>query len=535
MIVPCALTLKECLPCNDDPIRNITAEAPDVNVFIGFRDFKWNPPLGVTYFQLACKAICFSEVSQEEANLCALRNAQECDWHTGEPPVQPPVPPGPNQTGGKGSGTNLPPTNPRNSIPRFRNKAQSCDAMCPDGSPFTETVPAGTITELSQALADEKAYALACKLAQRNLFCISEASPPSVCVGTSYFFRLSTSNGEDLIWSIDGDLPPGLSFNFFDATITGTPTVGGSYTFIVEVSDSLGRSQSKLVTICVMEIVTAATLPEATKDEVYAQPLVQQPATVSSEVWTLVSGNLPDGITLAANGALNGTPTTEGMSEFTLRVDADCDGSAVSCQKIFNLTVVGCDVEDPPLITKSFSPGANDFFEIVIPADKPGFYQIRYISGSQGGTCALSPPPYNFFAAFLGAVKILVNGIGDTANWINSNWIGNPFTHAGAIFNTYSADDDHVILIQNEDLPPGNFGILSEVSSEAWIEGQLTNLLLPPRYQKFCFEKALVGGETIRFEFNQGFYSALLCAGAGGPVYFGNKTMMALLRVNHCV
>lgn len=348
MIIPCNLALKDCLPCNDDPIRNITAEAPDVDVFIGFRDFNWNPPLGVTYFQLACKAICFSEVSQEEANLCALRNAQECDWKGGQPPVTPPVPPGPDSPGGKGSGPNLPPANPRNSIQRFRNKVQTCDVLCADGSTFTETVAAGTITELSQALADEKAKSLACKMAQRNLFCISAAAPPSACVGESYFFLLSTSNGEDLIWSIDGDLPPGLSFDFFDATITGTPTVSGSFTFIVEVSDSLGRFQVKDFTICIMEIVTEATLPEATIDMAYATPLVQQPADVSSEVWTLVSGSLPDGIILASNGALNGTPTEDGPFDFTLKVDATCDGMAVSCQKTFSLDVSSVDCQGHP-------------------------------------------------------------------------------------------------------------------------------------------------------------------------------------------
>lgn len=340
MIIPCALALKDCLPCTDDPIRNITAEAPDVDVFIGFRDFKWNPPLGVTYFQLGCKNICFSDVSQEEANLCALQGAEDCVWHNATPPVHPPVPPGPN--GPNGRGPNLPPQNPRNSIRRFRNTVQTCDVKCPDGSPYTATVPAGTITELSQALADEKAKSLACKLAQRNLFCITSATPPSACVGDDYFFILSINDGEDLIWSIDGDLPPGLDFDPFDAVIIGTPLVGGSYTFIIEVSDSLGRFQSKVMTICVMEIVTAAALPDAATGVAYAEPLIQQPATVSSEVWTLVSGSLPDGIVLAPNGSLTGIPTTNGVSSFTLKVDAICEGSAVSCQKDFTLEVGGC-------------------------------------------------------------------------------------------------------------------------------------------------------------------------------------------------
>jgi hypothetical protein len=366
MIIPCNLALHQCLPCNDDPIRNITAEAPDVNVFIGFRDFKWNPPLGVTYFQLACKAICFSEVSQEEANLCALQDAEDCVWDGGEPPLVPPVPPGPNGPGGRGP--NLPPQNPRNPIRRYRNTVQTCDAICPDGSPFTESVPAGIVTELSQALADAKAKSLACKLAQRNLFCISAAPPPSACVGDTYFFIATTNSGSDLVWSIDGDLPPGLSFDFFDATITGTPTVGGSYTFIIEVTDSLGRSQSKVLTICIMEIVTPATLPDAETGLVYAEPLIQQPATVSSEAWTLVSGSLPPGILLASSGSMTGIPTENGVSEFTLKVEAVCNGSAVTCQKAFTLEVGGCNcgvgdgtcgIDFTPFSWSGFFPFAN--------------------------------------------------------------------------------------------------------------------------------------------------------------------------------
>ena len=145
---------------------------------------------------------------------------------------------------------------------------------------------------------------------------------------------------EDLIWSIDGELPPGLNFNF-DGTISGMPSVAGSYTFLVEATDSLGRFQSQVLTICVMEIITDATLPGGALGQIYAEPLIQQPATVSSEVWTLVSGSLPDGILLAPNGSLTGIPTAAGISAFTIKVDAICDGVEVSCQKEFNLEIGG--------------------------------------------------------------------------------------------------------------------------------------------------------------------------------------------------
>ena len=53
-----------------------------------------------------------------------------------------------------------------------------------------------------------------------------------------------------------------------------------------------------------------------------------------------MGGALPPGITLAPNGALSGTPTDLGMFDFTLQVEATCNGSTASCQKSFSIEVV---------------------------------------------------------------------------------------------------------------------------------------------------------------------------------------------------
>jgi len=251
---------------------------------------------------------------------------------------------GPISSGGKGHPPNtpggVPPARPRTPTQFFANRIVTCDAACPDGSLFTEFVAAGTIFELSQELADAKAHALACNRAQANLFCISADLPPSVCVGAEYFFRINTSGGTDLLWSIDsGSLPPGLNLDPLEGTITGTAITSGFFTFTVFVTDGLGRGQSKLYGMCVVEIVTGATLPEATEGAAYSQALIQEPASVTSETWTLVSGTLPDGITLDAAGTLTGTPTAQGSYEFTLQVAAECNGGAVSCQKAFTMEV----------------------------------------------------------------------------------------------------------------------------------------------------------------------------------------------------
>lgn len=348
--IPCQLTLRECLPCNDTPIENLSAEEPDVDVFIAFRDFRGNPPLGVTYAQIACKSICFSTVSQQEADDCALRQAQECTWKNWQPPRVPPLPPGPNSTGGKGPFPDTPggiPTNtPRVALPRFLNSPQSCDLPCPDGTPFTGTVAAGTVLALSQALADEQAKSLACKRALRDRICFSSGLLPGVCSGDAYFFQLLASGGtffpeHEYLWQVvDGALPPGLDLDIQFGFISGVAATGGVFTFTVQILDAAGRTQSKQFSICVMEIISPATLPEATDGDAYAQPLIEEPGDVSSEVWTLISGSLPPGLTLASNGAISGTPTDIGIFEFGIRVQATCAGSPATCVKFFSLEVV---------------------------------------------------------------------------------------------------------------------------------------------------------------------------------------------------
>lgn len=346
MIVPCNLILKDCLPCNDSPIANLTAENPDVDVFVAFRDFRGNPPLGVIYAQLGCKTICFSQVSQQEANDCARRSSSLCVWRTWQPPHQPPIPPGPNgKRKGNGNPDDIPINNPRSPVRVFRNRRQTCDVSCPDGQSFTGEVAAGTVVALTQAEADEKAKSLACKRAILEQICFITDSLPSICLGDSYSARLQASGGTTFSdgsyeWNFFGDLPPGVDLNSSTGVISGTPMASGSFTFEVEVIDARGVTNTKTLSICVMEIVTGATLPEATNGQAYMTPLVQDPASVSSEVWTQVGGTLPPGITLASNGALSGTPTEEDTFTFTLKCDATCNGAPVSCTKQFSLEVV---------------------------------------------------------------------------------------------------------------------------------------------------------------------------------------------------
>jgi hypothetical protein len=320
-------------------------------VFIGFYDFRGIPPIGVLYAQIGCKSICFSATSQRDADDCAQRQARDCTWNTWRPPG-PPIPPGPNGNQGGGGPTTpgkIPPSNPRNNrLPTFRNRAQNCIVTCPDGTPFVEEIPAGIIVDLTQAGADEKAASLCRKRAEVDKLCITSDLVPSVCLGSAVNFQLTATGGLPFsdgtyIWNTFGDLPPGLSLDGSSGVLSGTPTSNGDFLFQIDVFDANGNSTTKIFTVCVMEIVTETALTPATEGDSYTEPLLQEPAEVSSEQWTLVSGTLPPGLTLNAAGSITGTPEEDSNEDspfsFTLQVAATCGTGQVTCQKAFTLEV----------------------------------------------------------------------------------------------------------------------------------------------------------------------------------------------------
>ena len=84
--------------------------------------------------------------------------------------------------------------------------------------------------------------------------CITTTELPPAELNTPYVATLEAVGGTPpYTWSIaSGSLPPGLSLSS-DGTITGTPTATGTFTFSLEVVDSLGASarvtQSLVVTV----------------------------------------------------------------------------------------------------------------------------------------------------------------------------------------------------------------------------------------------------------------------------------------------
>ncbi len=153
---------------------------------------------------------------------------------------------------------------------------------------------------------------------------VATASLPDGTQGAAYSQTLAAATGTPpYSWSVSvGTLPAGLSLNAGTGAITGTPTAPGASNFTVQVADAAGISASRLLSILINPpvVITTSSLPAWTQGVAYSQTLAASAGTLPY-AWSIFSGSLPAGLSLnAGTGAITGTPSAAGTSNFTARV-----------------------------------------------------------------------------------------------------------------------------------------------------------------------------------------------------------------------
>ncbi len=218
-------------PGSENPL-NFTEEGPEIPFLATV--FGNNPPLlGKPFTRTGCVGVCESTISQEDADLCAQRQAVQCT-HDGQC------------------------LGPECDTPLIGNDPQGCTVYCPDGLPFGYTVPANIYIGTSKTDLNEQARQFACREAAVFRLCLRNI-PRCTCINQFYSATITASTTFNVHWSIDnGTLPPGLSMtsDSDSATISGTPTVNGTYTFSVRAVTAFGTYMIKPYTIVVLEITT---------------------------------------------------------------------------------------------------------------------------------------------------------------------------------------------------------------------------------------------------------------------------------------
>ncbi|TAG01978.1 MAG: T9SS C-terminal target domain-containing protein, partial [Cytophagia bacterium] len=163
---------------------------------------------------------------------------------------------------------------------------------------------------------------------------LSPSTLPNVIQGASYNQTLTqTGLIGTLTWSVSiGSLPTGLTLNSTTGAITGTATGFGNSNFTTQVSNGTcsGTQTYSINVTCPTTTLNPSTLPNAIQGASYNQTLTQTGLS-GTLTWSVSVGNLPAGLTLnSTTGAITGTATTLGTSNFTIQVsNGTCSGTQV--------------------------------------------------------------------------------------------------------------------------------------------------------------------------------------------------------------
>jgi hypothetical protein len=298
------------------------------------------------------------------------------------------VEPGPSQSAAKR--TRLP-----NSSARVKpHQAPPANVCLIDGTPQTAGTSNFTMTVKDAAGATASAqFSLTVSLPLPLI--ITTTSPlPSSDVGVPYSLTFTATGGTGgYNWSlIAGTLPSGLSLTSGGTcgvevcTIAGTPTAAGTSNFTVQVVDSAGDVATAPFTLTINlapAITTSSPLPGGDVGAYYSQAVTVSGGTAPYR-WEVSAGALPAGLNLdssclelsnktaarrsrllnpgvrvkpeqappSGSCLIDGTPTTQGSSNFTMLVQ-DYDGETATAQ--FTLTINPL----PAITTASPLPGAT--------------------------------------------------------------------------------------------------------------------------------------------------------------------------------
>ena len=177
---------------------------------------------------------------------------------------------------------------------------------------------------------------------------ITTTSVPSGTQGTAYSFSLAATGGVGpdtwtLVTPGTGPLPAGLNPITSAGLIAGVPTVSGTFPFTVQVTDSLGATQTANVSLVLAAApalsvtTTSGSLPQGTLNTTYPSTDLNATGGIQPYSWTLVlpgTGPLPTGLSLSSSGQITGSTTASGTFPFTVKVTDSISGTAQAALSI---------------------------------------------------------------------------------------------------------------------------------------------------------------------------------------------------------
>lgn len=190
-------------------------------------------------------------------------------------------------------------------------------------------------------------------------------------VGVPYTFTLAVSGGRaPFSWSITDSPPPGLTLSS-SGVLSGNVSYSDTFSFTVRVTDSLGRTQTRVLSLTayLQPSVDTFSLNDGYVSESYSQ-LVTAWNGKPPYTFSVSSGSLPAGITLASSGALTGTPTSAGTATLDIQVR---DANGQTATRTLSLSVYTL----PTFVTTSLPEATHGVYysqSLVLSGGRPVFY-----------------------------------------------------------------------------------------------------------------------------------------------------------------
>src|SRR2546426_1021827 len=194
---------------------------------------------------------------------------------------------------------------------------------------------------------------------------ITTTSLAATQLGAAYSAALTATGGKQPYpWTLAaGALPAGLSLAS-DGRIARTITASGSFPVTVSVQDSSSPTAWTDMAVLSISIAAAPLAPSPVKITTLSLPggqvgtLYQTQLTATGGkqpyTWTLASGLLPSGVSLAANGLISGTPMLAGV--FLLTINAQDSTSPAASFDSTTLSINIAAAPPPPPSPNSGGP-----------------------------------------------------------------------------------------------------------------------------------------------------------------------------------
>jgi|GEM_PF-1276093 len=177
---------------------------------------------------------------------------------------------------------------------------------------------------------------------------ITPGTPATYNTGdlSTYYFATTgcDTSARPVTWSfLGGRIPVGMSGPFSQGqtsgAVSGRPAIEGTYSFAVQVTDSVGATDTETFTITVaaprpLTIINPTSVP-GTLGHAYWIILTAD-GGMPYYTWALRAGTLPDGLLLTSNGSIAGTTTTSGTFSFTV---AATDSRGTTTERALSITV----------------------------------------------------------------------------------------------------------------------------------------------------------------------------------------------------